>query len=498
MPTGNGLGVAAGVAQGVDAFTQNFFKARQLKNQEKLQKNMVVVDLLMNQLRDPNTPYYERAKIMDQIPGLIGAKMERPLSHVLGYDKLNESDFQIGEEQVGGTKPKSVTDPTAEEYNSKIPRSGTELGIYNEPLRSDTPIATSITQKGTESTIQPVTTKYGNLSPAQIKLQQDLAAQRYSNANDVEKQAAILRINYKLQSEILGKNGFSKEIFRGYDASGNYVVTLANSQGETKDINLGPAKSEAIKKAEITGAGKGSTGKLGQLIKSQEIVQAYESDPSLVPKPQYDAAKGLLDDFEKTGQVKDAQVTALTQGASGTKPLSPAQITNNQQEDQRTLLTLQSTVDNLEGELEAAKESVSLTEISANEFYNIQIQPIKDRMKEWLDEGGEKEDKEYRDLNNQLRILNTQHETLKARHGAAKTKVTSIEKRYKSAQKRLSGFNPSTGSATSQQNSSVDDDINQYRNMIDAFKNDPKNIGKVEKMSDRQILKILKDAKRIP
>src|SRR5258705_890812 len=102
MPTTSGLGVANGLAQGVDAFTKSFMQARQMKHQEKLQKNMVVVDLLMNQLRDENTPYYERARIIDQIPGLIGAKVERPLSHILGYDKLNETDFvtQKGEAAV--------------------------------------------------------------------------------------------------------------------------------------------------------------------------------------------------------------------------------------------------------------------------------------------------------------------------------------------------------------------------------------------------------------
>lgn len=486
MPRNGKLGVAHGVALGTDAFVKNFMQARQMKNAEKLQKNMVVVDLLMNQLRDENTPYYERAKIIDQIPGLIGAKLDRPLTSIIGYDKLTEKDFVVekGEPEVAS-------------------KQGTPATTFTDPNVTDPSIASSVNLRGTEATsavegTPDKTTKYGELSPAQIKLQRDLEAQRLANTNDVDKQAAILRINYKLQSEILGKNGFAKEIFRGYDANGNYVVTLANSQGEKKDINLGPVKSEVIKKAEVAGSSRGGGGKFGQLVMAQQTVAAYETDPNSVPEPNYIAAKKLLHDFEQTGELKEAQTTALSQGASGTKPLSPAQVTNNQQEDQRTMLSLQAAYDNLEGEYAAAEEARVLSEQSANDFYNIQIQPIKDRMKEWLDDGGEKDDKEYRDLQNQLRILNTQHEGLKVKANAAKTRFTSTEKRRDAAKKRLEGFTPSTGAATAQPNSSVDDEINQYKNLIDQFKTDNVANPKAKGLSDRQILKILKDAKRIP
>lgn len=486
MPRNSGLGLAHGVAQGADAFVKSFLQARQMKNAEKLQKNMVVVDLLFNQLRDDRTPYYERAKIIDQIPGLIGAKLDRPLTSIIGYDKLNEEDFVVehGEQAVAskqGTAPQTLTDPSV----------------------TDPSMASSINLRGTQATsavegTPDKTVKYGTLSPAQIKLQQDLETQRLVNSNDIEKQAAILRINYKLQSEILGKNGFNKEVFRGYDDSGNYIVTMINSQGEKRNIELGKVKSEAIKKAEITGANRSTGGKLGQLTIAQQTVAAYETDPNSVPEPNYIAAKKLLNDFEQTGELKEAQTANFMQGMSGTKPLSPAQVTNNQQEDQRTMLSLQGTFDNLEGELSAAEEATVLSEQSANDFYNIQIQPVKDRMKEWLDAGGEKDDKEYKDLQNQLRILNTQHEGLKVRHNAAKTRKISIEKRRDAAEKRLKGFTPSTGAATANNSSSVDDEISQYKNLIDAFKTGNAGNAKAKGLSDRQILKILKDAKRIP
>lgn len=486
MPNNRGLGLASGVAGGVNAFVQSYVQARQLKSQEKLQKNMIVVELLMNQLRDDNTPYYQRAQIIDQIPPLIGAKLERPLTHILGYDKLNEQDFVIekGEEAVAskqGTSDRTLTDPNV----------------------TDPSMASSINLRGTQATsaiegTPDKTVKYGTLSPTRIKLQRDLEAQRLVNTNDIDKQAAILRINYKLQSEILGKNGFAKEIFRGYDANGNYIVTLANSQGEKKDINLGPVKSEVIKKAEVTGAGRGGGGRLGQLTMAQQTVAAYETDPSSVPEPNYIAAKKLLNDFEQTGELKEAQTDALLQGQKGIKPLSPAQITNNQQEDQRTFLSLQSTLDNFDSELASATEAIVYAESDANDFYNSQLQPLKDRMKEWLDEGGEKEDKEYRDLQNQLRIVTSQHESLKSRLNATKSKKTLIEKKRTAAEKRLNNFKPSTGAATAQPNSSVDDEVNQYKNKIDAFRTGNAGNSKANGLSDRQILKILKDAKRIP
>lgn len=485
MPRGNGLGLATGVAQGADAFVRSFMQARQLKNQEKLQKNMIVVDLLMSQLHDERTSYYQRAKILDQIPQLIGAKTERPLSSILGYDKLNEEDF-VTEQGI----------PSAESKQGTSDRTVVDENV------SDPSMASSVNIRGTEATsaiegTPDKTVKYGNLSPADIKLQQTLQAQRLANANDVEKQATILRINYELQSKVLGKNGYSKEIFRGYDKDGNYVITLANSQGEKKDINLGPVTSEAIKKAQVMGGNK-SLGRFGQLMMAQQTVAAYEADPTSVPEPNYLAAKQTLEDFEKTGHLKDAQITALTQGATGSKPLSPAQITNNQQEDERTRLNLQAALDNFDSELASVEEAVTYAEADVNDFYNIQIQPIKDRMKEWLDEGGEKDDKEYTDLQNQLRILNSQHASLKARLNATKAKKTTLEKKRAAAEKRLSGFTPSTGAATAQSNSSVDDEINQYRNYIDAFKTDNISNPKAKGLTDRQILKILKDAKRIP
>lgn len=485
MPRGK-LSVASGVAQGVDAFTRNFIQARQLKNHDKLQKNMLVVDLLMNQLRDERTPYYERAKIIDSIPGLIGAKLDRPLSNIIGFDKLNEKDFVI-EEGTPTTPSKQGTNPQQ---------------LVDENV-NDPSMASSVNLRGTEATSEipstpAVTEKYGNLSPAQIKLQQDLAAQRMSNQNDIDKQATLLRINYQLQADILGKNGYNKEVFRGFDNDGNYKITMINSSGEKKDINLGKVTSEAVRKAMITANGRSGGGKLGQLTIAQQIVSAFEADPSSVPEPNYTAAKKLLDDFEKTGQVKDAQVTALTQGATGTKPLSPAQTTNNFQEDQRTQLALQTTLDNAESDLLSAEENVTVSQADADGHWNAIVQPIKDAMKQWLDEGGEKTDKGYTDLNKQLNIETGKYEALKARANAAKIRFSGLQKRRDAAEKRLKSFKPSTGAATSNNSSSVDDEVEQYKNLIDAFKTSNASNPKAQGLSDRQILKILKDAKRIP
>lgn len=473
MARRSGLGVANGVATGVDSFVKSFIQTRQLKSQEKLQKNMIVVDLLMNQLRDDNTPYYQRAQIIDQIPSLIGAKLDRPLSNIIGYDKLNEEDFQVGTKRTAEELP-SGGDPNDPEYRNKLMQS----------------VAAANPEQIKETSI---TIKRGNLSPAQIKLQRDLETQRFTNQNDIDKQASILRINYELQSKILGKNGFNKEIFRGYNANGDYVITLANPQGETKDINLGPVQSEAVKKALI--AGNKMTGRLGQLTTAQQVVAAYEEDPNSIPKANYDAAKNLIEDFERTGQLKDAQINSLNQNVSGTKPVTQAQNINNYQEDQKTQLALQTTLDTLEGEFAASEEAVALADAEVNGFYNVQIQPIKDRMKEWLDDGGEKEDKEYRDLQNQLRILTSQHEVLKSKFNATKTRKTSIERRRDAAAKRLRGFTPATGAATNT-NSSVDDEVSQYKNLIDAFRSS--NAEKTKNISDRQILGILKNAGRIP
>lgn len=92
MPNAHrGLAAANGVAQGVNSFLQSFLQVSQMKNQEKLQKNSHIEQLLLSQIQDPNTDYYTRAKMIDAIGSMY--KTDRPLSHILGYDKLNEQDF---------------------------------------------------------------------------------------------------------------------------------------------------------------------------------------------------------------------------------------------------------------------------------------------------------------------------------------------------------------------------------------------------------------------
>jgi hypothetical protein len=75
---------------------------------------------------------------------------------------------------------------------------------------------------------------------------------------------------------------------------------------------------------QITARGS-SSGKLGQLTKAQTVVSEYETDNKSHSYSDYIAAKSFLDDFEKTGQVKEAQIEYLGQGVKGTRKIQPAQ-----------------------------------------------------------------------------------------------------------------------------------------------------------------------------
>jgi hypothetical protein len=482
MPRGTGHGVARGVSRGVKAFMDSYGQAKHYEQQEKMQKHSFIVETLMRQINDPNTPYYERARMIDSIPPLLDIKLERRLSEQIGYDKLNERDFEI---EPGAPQIASKQGTTAQ-YSPEV-----------------SPEGAAITLKGTEATpevpaLAAKTEKYGNLSPAQIKLHQDLRAAREQNVNDIDKQAQILAINYKLQADILGKNGFDKEIFRGYDDNGNFKVTLANSAGEKKDINLGPVTSEAVRRAQISA--NRATGRSGQIMQALQIIEARQMGQN-IPDWQYEGARKIIDHFDKTGQLLEAKTESLQQGLEGTKPTTEQQDINNAQENQRTLVVLETNRDNLEGELEAATEAAESAKDEANEFYNVNIQPLKNEMKKWIDDGGNTTDKEYIALNRRLEDFNSQHATKLNQMNRANTKLTNVKTRFNKADSRFRNFKPITSRATTSggQNSSspVDSEIGQYKSKIDAFRTDPKNKGKVETLTDGQILQILKNANKL-
>jgi hypothetical protein len=406
------LAVGAGIARGADAFLQSYLGAKRLEQEEKLQKNAFVIKVLTQQLEDENLPYYERAKILDSIPPLIGAKLDRPLSQMMGMDNL---DQETPDPEHLGKEPTTVYDPAAE----------------------DAGLASSVTLKGTE----PQLIRKGDLTPALIKKKLLLETSKAKDQQDIEKQSKLFEINYRLQREILGKGGYNTKIFEGYDDDGNFLLKFMNPDGDVITKNLGKVDPSVIRKAEITA--NAPKGRLGQLTQAQKIVGEYETNPSSHSKDEYTAAKALLDDFEKTGQLKEAQTRRITQGVAGTQPVTPAQRIDDTRAVAQQTAILRANVNTAKRQaIDASIEAKNTAAAATAHVTNI-IQPLKDEMKKWLDEGGSTTDPEYTQREARLNTETNRYNELKRIADDAKARDESLKNSQREAEDILNNYTSS-------------------------------------------------------
>lgn len=471
MPSGSGngvggLGVGSALSKGVHGFLNAYWQGHMFDIQQKQQQNAVIVSALTRQLEDETLPYSERARILDSIPQLVGAKVKVPLSISLGMDKFNDQDVQTGVQKgTPATPDQTVTDPNVPQDNS--------LGINP-----------NITMKGTQATQDvPIYEKMGNLSPAFIKQQMALKTKAAEDETDLNKQARLLAVNYGLQARLLGKNGYTNKVFEGYDkASGNYIVTMANSQGETKNINLGKVDPSAIVKANI--AASKPSGRLGQLQTAQQVKSEYEADPTSHSYSDYQAATKFLDDFEKTGTLKEAQIGALNASTTGTKPPTYEQTYDDKVKAAELRRQAQKDIDDADAEMKtnfALREKLAQPKTDAWGAVAVAKKKISD-----IETANDNDASQYAIL--------PEYKSAVSEYNSAYSKAKDLEDQYQSAnknylianEKKTNAINrfPTTGELSSQ------DPLVKYKDKIQSFRDNNKQ--KTKGMTDMQIYILLK------
>lgn len=340
------LAIGSGIATGVNNFVNSFMQVRRMKHEEKLRQNDKLIAILTHQLeKDDTLTYDEQANILDQIPPLLGIKnMPSRLSEHFGLDKMVADPNKPAQKGQAGK--------TSGQISSEFGYGTEELSPNFKP--------TQATEDVPEGTIRK-----GALSPLQIKQRLVLESRKAEKEGDFDYQARVLQLNYELQRKILGKNGYDKVISKGFDDEGNYIITMANSQAETKTINLGKHTPEAIFKAGI------ESGRPSQQLKARE--EYYLNDPDNAGNPRINpktnksysqseayaaALEDLNTDFKSKITLREKQGEAVTQNVKGTKPKTQAQIDDDARADQTTRLKIEEDRDNATADLNAAQGTI--------------------------------------------------------------------------------------------------------------------------------------------
>lgn len=448
-----GLSLANGIAGGADAFIRSFQQARMQKYQMQMQKNSALADILLSQVRDDNTTYYQKAKALDLIPGLYGIKnLDRPLSQILGHDKLNEEDFKTGERTINNPMPS---------------------GITHEELMKSVATTNPAPTRQVDTTI-----KRGNLTPLEYKKQLGIR----DDESEIVKQTRLWEIKLKLEKKAAQDSGF-KVVSENILPNDKYKLVMMNEQGITKEKILdGVPKAVEIAKLR----GQNIPGNLGQLVRARGIVFDYEADPTSHPESTYLAAKDALESFEKTGQLKSAQITALNQGATGTKPLSLANIDTGDRLKTDQQLKVQKDIDDAEAEVQASYTNVQ----AANTEKQRALKEKEDAELAFNKVAADytPRDEEYKAAARLAKEARERYDGLEKEFG----KLVATDKLNKA---KLTGAQKRAGLLTS---SNVSDEV-KYKKQIEIFKNNPKNAEKVAALglTDAQIVQILRNAKLI-
>lgn len=438
------LDVASGVARGASAFVQNFFQGKQQKHQMDLQKNLPLIEILQQRISDPNTNYYERAKIIDQLPGLLGIKnMERPLSHMLGYDKLNEQDFQTESKQnTQVDSAKGYTEQTSNPIAGQENVQGPDIEHAEMPLYG--------------TTGENVTKKYGEMTPNDIhqKLQLDLEKAR--DEGDLKKAERLAKINFNLQEQSYKANGY--KVVQEGEVNGEYVQVLMNNSGDQK-INKMPKGFKPLKLSIAETNAKKYGGKMGQLVTMHGLIDDYEgsSDHGNVSDAEYKAAKEGLADFELNGVFKKETIKALRGKLSGEGPaITPQQNITNTRIEAKEIATMRAAANRAKRETTRAGLEAGKTADAAHKHVINTIDPLKAQIKARLlelDEDPEKpsgtalEDPVLKGLQDRLRTETDRYNDLKGTADTAASSYTSLQDSQKEAEEILAEYTGSTNAA---------------------------------------------------
>lgn len=469
MPS-KGLSIGAGIAQGASSFVQSFMQARQMKEQEKLQQNAFLVQVLTKQLEDDTIPYFQRAKILDSIPSLLGIKkMDRRLSEMLGMDEIMLNE------------PQEAAVPSKE---------GTSSRDLVDTSVTDPALASSIKLKRTQATseIPASLERKGDLSPALIRKKLNLEIRKAEDNQDYDKQAKLLKLNFDLQMDSLKGTGFTKELFRGYDKDGNYIITLANQKGETKNINLGDVDSEAITKAGITG------NKPSIFVRDREKFWLTQNNPETGQNYSEEEAniKALEDantQFKLKQRTGEAFITGQQQRIAGTVPIQPAQSADDKRAIAERRATLRANINTVKRQALDASLDAKNKSLQAHDQWNNVVEPTKREMQKLIDDGYETTSPEYRGLQTKLNTEIDRYNDLKRMADDADSKDKSLKDAQKEAEDIFKEYENGVNS-----NSSPAVPSNIMKAIEIIRKNNP---DQTKNMSDSDIINYLRNKGKI-
>lgn len=220
------IGLGYGLARGANAFMQSYMQTKMMKEQSKMQKHQIILQALYKNLEDENIPYRERAKIFDAIPGLLGIKMDVPLSQTMGLQDLLDKDVE-----------------TQSAIAAKPAKEGTSAHTVTDMAATEAGLADTIYQQGTEATPavpgrDRIAEKFGDMSPAKYKQlittrQQDVDAER-----SLEFYRRKAEIDFELQQDSYKAQGYTRTITEGFNTDGEYVVLMGNASNDIKEVKM--------------------------------------------------------------------------------------------------------------------------------------------------------------------------------------------------------------------------------------------------------------------
>lgn len=234
---GNGLAIGAGIAKGAENFVNSYMQATQYENQQKMMKHQVILSALYKNLDDENLPYTERARIFDAIPGLMGIKLDAPLSHMMGLHDLLDKDVETG--------PTKVATPTTGK-SGQVSTNAIEAPEVQSPDGSSVSMGVSdpgntlnstITQRGTEAETAK-TEKFGDLSPARYKQLITTRQQSIDSEKQLENYRRKAEIDFELQQQSYKAQGYTRVVTEGFNTNGEYVVLMANASNDIKEVKM--------------------------------------------------------------------------------------------------------------------------------------------------------------------------------------------------------------------------------------------------------------------
>jgi hypothetical protein len=419
MPTGTGLGVGKGIAQGLDNFFRSYYMATQHEDEQKRNKNAPVLQLIMSQIQDDDVPFSQRQALIDRIPELMGIKLSQPLSKQLNLDQLNQTLVDTGTSE----KKLNVKEGTTEQ--SVIPDSSGPQVTENVGPAPEVSVST-----------QRKFLKRGDVTPSDLKRFQ----KNVSDERDFNQSIALtkeqLRLKAESDREELKAKGWQKtgDIFYDKD-KGLYFEQWSNPfTQETRRVEFPKnALPKSTVEKQITSSKP--SGRFGQLQMANTIIQEYEADNTSHSYADYLAAKQTLNDFEKTGKVKDAQIKYLTGRNAGESPIQPAQQETFTRQDEEKITQAEEKATENDKLVEGFQSQIATYLPKMNDV-NMKMAAIRARNdnKEPTLEDEPEDYKEYQALQKQLDSLNDDVKSLNTKITEAQAKSTAAKKLFRNAE----------------------------------------------------------------